>query len=92
LAASSLQNYNVLAADFATCWIQHPDACTPQGLLGLLCSVPQHSVVYVMPAYVLPGFAIVKLATDRKTQEQYAVKIMTLPPTGVQPGDNESTR
>lgn len=38
------------------------------------------------------GFAIVKLATDRKTQDQYAVKIMTLPPVGVEPGDNESTR
>lgn len=38
------------------------------------------------------GFAIVKLATDRKTGDQYAVKIMTLPPAGVEPGDNESTR
>ncbi|KAF6261155.1 kinase-like domain-containing protein [Scenedesmus sp. NREL 46B-D3] len=38
------------------------------------------------------GFAIVKLATDRKTGEQFAVKIMTLPPAGVEPGDNENTR
>lgn len=42
--------------------------------------------------FVCAGFAIVKLATDRKTNEQYAVKIMTLPPVGVTPGDNESTR
>eukprot|EP00878_Enallax_costatus_P013555 GHUV01014173.1.p1 GENE.GHUV01014173.1~~GHUV01014173.1.p1 ORF type:complete len:213 (+),score=46.03 GHUV01014173.1:384-1022(+) len=38
------------------------------------------------------GFAIVKLATDKKTGEQYAVKIMTLPALGVEPGDNENTR
>jgi hypothetical protein len=38
------------------------------------------------------GFAIVKLATDKKTGEQFAVKIMTLPPAGVEPGDNENTR
>lgn len=33
-----------------------------------------------------------KLATDKKSGEQYAVKIMTLPPAGVEPGDNENTR
>lgn len=38
------------------------------------------------------GFAIVKLATDRRTNEQYAVKIMTLPPVGATVGDNENTR
>jgi hypothetical protein len=41
---------------------------------------------------MLAGFAIVKLATERSTGQQYAVKIMTLPPVGVEPGDNESTR
>lgn len=41
---------------------------------------------------IVAGFAIVKLATDKKSGEQYAVKIMTLPPAGVEPGDNENTR
>jgi hypothetical protein len=41
---------------------------------------------------LLAGFAIVKLATDKNTGEQFAVKIMTLPPAGVEPGDNENTR
>lgn len=38
------------------------------------------------------GFAIVKLATDRKSGQQFAVKIMTLPPADVEPGDNENSR
>jgi hypothetical protein len=50
--------------------------------------VSRQELALLFPA----GFAIVKLATDRKTGEQYAVKIMTLPPVGVEPGDNESTR
>lgn len=51
-------------------------------------------LLLVLCWYNMPhtGFAIVKLATDRKTSTQYAVKIMTLPPVGVEPGDNESTR
>eukprot|EP00775_Hariotina_reticulata_P006898 gene6898-7114_t len=38
------------------------------------------------------GFAIVKLATDKKSGEQFAVKIMTLPSSSTEPGDNENTR
>ncbi len=39
-----------------------------------------------------PGFAVVKLATDRQTHQHYAVKIMALPEMGFEPGDNENTR
>ncbi|GBF97717.1 hypothetical protein Rsub_10881 [Raphidocelis subcapitata] len=38
------------------------------------------------------GFAVVKRVTERSTGRPYAVKIMSLPPVGVEPGDNESTR
>ena len=38
------------------------------------------------------GFSVVKLATDRETQEVWACKIMTLPPPGRKAGDGESTR
>jgi hypothetical protein len=38
------------------------------------------------------GFAIVKLAVDRKTNEEYACKIMALPQPGQELGDNENTR
>lgn len=38
------------------------------------------------------GFAVVKLATDRNTAEEYAVKIMALPEANAKAGDNENTR
>ena len=38
------------------------------------------------------GFAVVTRVVDRATGEPYAVKIMSLPPVGFEPGDNESTR
>ena len=38
------------------------------------------------------GFAVVKLATDRTTGEEYAVKIMALPEANAKAGDNENTR
>lgn len=61
-----------------------------------MLQVPVHTswakAVLCAGLVVLAGFAIVKLATERNTGEQYAVKIMTLPPVGVEPGDNESTR
>ena len=38
------------------------------------------------------GFAVVKLATDRSTGEEYAVKIMALPEANAKAGDNENTR
>lgn len=38
------------------------------------------------------GFAVVKLATDRATGEEYAVKIMALPEANAKAGDNENTR
>ncbi|KAL0043658.1 hypothetical protein WJX79_011123 [Trebouxia sp. C0005] len=38
------------------------------------------------------GFAVVKLATDRHTGEEYAVKIMALPEPNAKAGDNENTR
>jgi len=34
----------------------------------------------------------VKLATDRHTGEEYAVKIMALPEPNAKAGDNENTR
>lgn len=78
----------------------HACICIPQGLLpsclheAIVCLALNRlsHVSSIACTCARPGFAIVKLATDRKTQEQYAVKIMTLPPMGVQPGDNESTR
>lgn len=38
------------------------------------------------------GFAVVKLATDRKSGEEFAVKIMALPEPNAKAGDNENTR
>ena len=38
------------------------------------------------------GFAVVKLATERATGAEYAVKIMSLPEMGTSVGDNENTR
>ncbi|KAL4424298.1 hypothetical protein ABPG75_001599 [Micractinium tetrahymenae] len=38
------------------------------------------------------GFSVVKLATDRATGEQWACKIMSLPPPGKQYNENESSR
>jgi hypothetical protein len=38
------------------------------------------------------GFAVVKRVAERATGRAYAVKIMSLPPVGTEPGDNESTR
>ena len=38
------------------------------------------------------GFAVVKLATDRNTGEEFAVKIMALPEPNAKAGDNENTR
>ncbi|KAK9818047.1 hypothetical protein WJX72_006277 [[Myrmecia] bisecta] len=38
------------------------------------------------------GFAIVKLATDKQTSEEYACKIMALPEESAKAGDNENTR
>ena len=35
---------------------------------------------------------MVKLATDRKSGEEYAVKIMALPEPNAKAGDNENTR
>ncbi len=38
------------------------------------------------------GFAVVKLATERATGGEYAVKIMALPERGRSVGDNENSR
>lgn len=38
------------------------------------------------------GFSVVKLAIDKRTNKEYACKIMALPPAGQQVGENESTR
>lgn len=38
------------------------------------------------------GFAVVKLAISRTDNEQYACKIMNLPPAGVEVGENENSR
>jgi serine/threonine protein kinase len=38
------------------------------------------------------GFAVVKRVVERSTGRAYAVKIMSLPPVGAEPTDNESTR
>ncbi|KAK9904665.1 hypothetical protein WJX75_000026 [Coccomyxa subellipsoidea] len=38
------------------------------------------------------GFAVVKLATERATSGEYAVKIMSLPERGRSVGDNENSR
>ncbi|KAL4442683.1 hypothetical protein ABPG77_006677 [Micractinium sp. CCAP 211/92] len=38
------------------------------------------------------GFSVVKLATDRHTGEQWACKVMSLPPPGKQYNENESSR
>jgi calcium/calmodulin-dependent protein kinase I len=37
------------------------------------------------------GFAVVRLATDRATGKEWAVKVMLLPRQGQQPGDNDNT-
>ena len=49
----------------------------------------------VCDAEIVPldsGFAVVKLGTDKTTGEEFAIKIMALPPIGQQTGDNENTR
>ena len=38
------------------------------------------------------GFAVVKLATEKATGGEYAVKIMALPEKGRMVGENENTR
>eukprot|EP01025_Chloroclados_australasicus_P018255 TRINITY_DN1946_c0_g2_i2.p1 TRINITY_DN1946_c0_g2~~TRINITY_DN1946_c0_g2_i2.p1 ORF type:complete len:675 (-),score=121.75 TRINITY_DN1946_c0_g2_i2:1748-3772(-) len=38
------------------------------------------------------GFAVVKLAVDKITGEEYACKIMALPPVGVRVGEDENSR
>jgi serine/threonine protein kinase len=38
------------------------------------------------------GFSVVKLATDKETGQQWACKIMSLPPPGKQYNENESSR
>ncbi|KAI7836176.1 hypothetical protein COHA_009943 [Chlorella ohadii] len=38
------------------------------------------------------GFSVVKLATDKETGQQWACKIMSLPPPGKQFNENESSR
>ena len=38
------------------------------------------------------GFSVVKIVTDRETGEQFACKIMSLPPAGKRAGDHESSR
>lgn len=38
------------------------------------------------------GFSVVKLVTDRQTGEQWACKVMSLPPPGKQYNENESSR
>lgn len=40
----------------------------------------------------MPGFSVVKLATDKETGQQWACKIMSLPPPGKQYNENESSR
>ncbi len=45
-----------------------------------------------MEASCFLGFAVVKLATERHTGEEYAVKIMALPEPNAKAGDNENTR
>jgi serine/threonine protein kinase len=37
------------------------------------------------------GFAVVRLATDRATGAEWAVKVMALPRQGQVPGDNDNT-
>jgi serine/threonine protein kinase len=37
------------------------------------------------------GFAVVRLATDRVTGVEWAVKVMALPRQGAVPGDNDNT-
>lgn len=37
------------------------------------------------------GFAVVRLATDRATGVDWAVKVMALPRQGAVPGDNDNT-
>lgn len=37
------------------------------------------------------GFAVVRLATDRQTGVDWAVKVMALPRQGATPGDNDNT-
>ena len=41
---------------------------------------------------VWEGFAVVKLATDKQTGEEFACKIMALPEPNTTAGDNENTR
>lgn len=45
-----------------------------------------------MGAKPAAGFAVVKLATERATGGEYAVKIMSLPERGRSVGDNENSR
>ena len=45
--------------------------------------------VFLIPA---AGFAVVKLATEKATGGEYAVKIMALPEKGRVVGENENTR
>lgn len=41
---------------------------------------------------IAAGFSVVKLVTDKATGEQWACKIMSLPPPGKQYNENESSR
>ena len=41
---------------------------------------------------LLSGFAVVKLATEKSSGEEFAVKIMALPEANAKAGDNENTR
>jgi hypothetical protein len=83
---------NLFLQEMAACITAHntsnltPCLCSHRLLLFVLCIWPSTACM------LLAGFAVVKLGTDKKTGEQFAVKIMTLPPAGVEPGDNENTR
>jgi len=77
------------ATQFVRCHTRQPAAVLHPGNLkvdGAIC------FRWIVCLRYIAGFAIVKLATDKKSGEQYAVKIMTLPPAGMEPGDNENTR
>ena len=43
-------------------------------------------------ALLATGFAVVKLATDKSTGEEYACKIMALPAVNARATDSENTR
>lgn len=64
------------------------DACTPTQALSTL----QQCFPLVFCGLGYAGFAVVKRVTERATGKQYAVKIMSLPPAGVEPSSDESTR